>query len=85
MGLFRRRAVPENVEGMEPVVRALCLLAASVHGKQPNEQQDVAECYFAWCMEGETEIVLDDALINSISRSLRLDPSRIRREGPKRS
>jgi hypothetical protein len=79
----------DAIEGMEPIVRALCLLAASVHaepGKKdaPQFQQQVAECYFAWCMEGETELILDDALVNSISKSLNLDPNRIKKDDPRR-
>jgi hypothetical protein len=86
---IEREADMEEFEGLEPIVRSLCILAASVHAEpgnkdSPQRQQDIAECYFAWCMEGEMAVVLDDALINTVSKTFKLDPGRIRRDEPKR-
>jgi hypothetical protein len=89
---YQPRAVTsreDRVEDFEPIVRALCLLAASVHANpdeegSPQRQQDIAECYFAWCMAGEADVVLDDALINSVSKTFKLDPGRLRPDEPKR-
>lgn len=69
----------EDFEGAESIARALCLIAAGVHSKDPRNQEDIAKCFYQWAEDGDEMFKPDEALVQHLAKAMGIDPKRLKR------